>query len=45
MDANSEVFEFNHMMFHQIIGEKEFLWRRCVGFCIKYIEWRAEKEN
>jgi len=30
--VNRENFYFRHMMFHEIIGKKNFLYRRCVDF-------------
>lgn len=42
---NGKVFDFKHMMFHQIISEREYLWKRCVEFCREYIEWSARREN
>ena len=35
---NKENFNFRHMMFHKIIGKKNFLYRRCVHFIKFYNE-------
>jgi len=41
---NSESFYFRHLMFHEIIGKKNFLFRRCVHF-IKFYNKAISKNK
>ena len=34
--VNTSVFRFKHMMFHEVIGRRKYLYRRCVDFIKRY---------